>query len=141
MIFLSSGSLPLHLNAESIDGDGDMFGRNKKEIPPLQRRCRASIIQEALTLIAVANEAEIESLRSGDAEHTDAHELSRARVVLEAQTALTERIVLSRSSGVTMKEVSTELIRPVLDRSVVGDVAQSALDHALRSAQIQLAPE
>ncbi len=118
-----------------------MFGRRKREIPLLQRRCRASIIQEALTLIAVANKAETESSRSGDAESTDAQELSRAKVVLEAQTALTERIVLSQSSGLTMKEISTELIRPVLDRSVVGDVAQLALDHALHSARSQLTPE
>jgi hypothetical protein len=40
----------------------------------------------------------------------------------------------------TMKEVSTELIQPVLDKSVVGDVAQLALDHALRSAGNKLAP-
>lgn len=116
-----------------------MFHRRKKEIPPQQRRCRASIIQEALTLIAVANKAETESLRSGDAESTDAHELSRTNVVLEAQTALTERIVLSQASELTMREISTELIQPVLDRSVVGEVAQLALDHALRSAENKLA--
>jgi hypothetical protein len=118
-----------------------MFGRRKKEIPPLQRRCRASIIQEALTLIAVANKAETESLRSGDAESTDVQELSRAKVIREAQMVLIERIVLSQSSGLTMKEVSTELIRSVLEKSVVGEVAQLALDHALRSAQSQFAPE
>ena len=140
MISFSSGSPPLHLNAELINGDGDMFGRKKKEIPPLQRRCRSSIIQEALTLIAVANEAERESLRSGDAERTDAQELRRTEVVLKAQTTLTERIVLSQSSGLTMREISTELIQPVLARSVVGDVAQLALDHALRSAENKLAP-
>ncbi len=117
-----------------------MFGRRKKKIPPLQRRCRANIIQETLTLIAVANQAERESLQSGDAESTDAQELRRTKLVLEAQTALTERIVLSRSSGLTMKEISTELIQAVLDRSVVGDVAQLALNHALRSAQSKLAP-
>jgi len=117
-----------------------MFGRKKKEILPLQRRCRSSIIQEALTLIAVANEAERESLRSGDAEHTDAHELSRAKVLLDAQMALTECIVLSQSSELTMREISTELIQPVLDRSVVGEVAQLALDHALRSAENKFAP-
>jgi hypothetical protein len=33
MISLSSGMLPLHLNAESINGDGDMFGRNKIRNP------------------------------------------------------------------------------------------------------------
>jgi len=117
-----------------------MFGRRKKKIPPLQQRCRANIIQEALTLIAVANQAERESLQSGDAESTDAQELSRTKVVLEAQTMLTERIVLSQSSELTMREISTELIQPVLDRSVVGDVAQLALDHALRSAENKLAP-
>ncbi len=117
-----------------------MFGRKKKEILPLQRRCRSSIIQEALTLIAVANKAERESLQSGDPESTDAQELSRAKVVLEAQTALTERIVLGESSGLTMREISTELIEPVLDKSVVGDVAQLALHHALRSAENKLAP-
>ncbi|GMQ76181.1 MAG: hypothetical protein BMS9Abin01_1448 [Gammaproteobacteria bacterium] len=116
-----------------------MFHRRKKEIPPQQRRCRASIIQEALTLIAVANKAETESLRSGDAESTDAQELSRTKVVLEAQAALTERIVLSQASDLTMREISTELIQPVLDRSVVGEVAQLALDHALRSAENNLA--
>ena len=118
-----------------------MFGRRKKEIPPLQRRCRASIIQEALTLIAVANKAETESLRSGDAESTDAQELSRTKLVLEAQTMLTECIVLSQSSELTMREISTELIQPILDRSVVGDVAQLALAHAVRSAERKLAPE
>ena len=117
-----------------------MFGRRKKEIPLQQRRCRASIIQEVLALIAVANKAETESLLSGDPESTDAQELSRAKVVLEAQTALTERIVLSESSGLTMREISTELIEPVLDKSVVGDVAQLALRHALRSAENKLAP-
>ncbi len=116
-----------------------MFGRKKKEIPPLQRRCRASIIQEALTLIAVANQAERKSLQSGDAESTDVQELSRTKVVLDAQTMLTERIVLSQSSELTMREISTELIQPVLDRSVVGEVAQLALDHALRSAENNLA--
>ena len=87
-----------------------MFGRRKKKIPPLQRRCRANIIQETLTLIAVANQAERESLQSGDAESTDAQELSRTKVVLEAQTMLTERIVLSQSSELTMTEISTELM-------------------------------
>ena len=118
-----------------------MFGRRKREIPPLQRRCRASIIQEAMALIAVANQAERESLYSGNAESTDAQELSRTKLVLEAQTMLTERIVLSQSSELTLKEISAELIQPVLDRSVVGEVAQLALDHALRSAEQKLAPE
>jgi hypothetical protein len=118
-----------------------VFGRRRKEIPPRQRRCRANILQEALTLIAVANQAERESFRSGDAESTDAQELSRTKVVLEAQTTLTEGIVLSQSSELTMREISTELIQPVLDRSVIGDVAQLALDHALRSAQQKLVPE
>jgi hypothetical protein len=109
-----------------------MFGRKKKEIPALQARCRSSIIQEALTLIAVANKAESESLQSS--ENTDAQELCRTAVVLEAQTALTKRIVLSQSSDLTMREISTELIQPVLDRSVVGEVAQLALDQVLHSA-------
>ncbi len=118
-----------------------MFRRSKKEIPPLQRRCRASIIQEALALIVAANKAEAESLESGETESTDAHELYRAKVVLEAQTALIERIALSESSGLTMREISTELILPVLDKSVVGDVARLAIDHALRSAKKKLTPE
>lgn len=115
-----------------------MFRRKKKEIPPLQRRMRASIIQEALTLITVANKSETESLQYGDTERTDVQELSRAKVVLSAQKALIERIVLSQTSGLTMREISTELIQPVLERSVVGDVAQIALDHALRSAEKRL---
>jgi len=117
-----------------------MFHRKKKEIPALQQRCRSSIIQEVLTLIAVANQAEKESLRSGDAGGTDSHELCKTEVVLKAQTTLTKRIVLGQSSELTMKEISTELIQPVLDRSVVGEVAQLALDHALRSAESMLAP-
>jgi len=115
-----------------------MFGRRKKEIPLLQRRCRADIIQEAMRLIAVANKAESDSLQSGDAESTDAQELSRTRAVLEAQKALTERIIMSQMSELTMQEISTELIQPVIDRSVVGDVAQLALAHALRGAQKKL---
>jgi len=113
-----------------------MFRRKKKrEMTPLQRRCRASIIQEALNLIAIANRAETESLQSGDSENTDARELSRTKVVLDAQSALIQRIVMSQSSDLTMKEISSELIQPVLDRSVVGDVAHLALAHALRGAE------
>ena len=89
-------------------------------------------------LIAAANKVETECLHSSDAENTDAQELCRTKVVLTAQKALTERIVLSQLSGLTMKEISKELIAPVLDRSVIGDVAQLALDHALRSAEKQL---
>ena len=118
-----------------------MFGRRRKEIPLPQRRCRAHILQQALTLIAVANQAERESLRSGNAESTDVQEMSRAKVVLEAQRVLIERIVLSQSIGLTMREIFSELIEPVVDRSVVGDVAQLALNHALRSAEQKLAPE
>ena len=117
-----------------------MFFRRKKEIPLPQRRCRAGIVQEALALIAAANKAEAESLESGDAGSTNAHELYRAKVVVNAQTALTECIVMSQSSGLTMRQISMELIQPVVDRSVVGDVAQLALDHALRSAENKLAP-
>lgn len=115
-----------------------MFRRRKKEVPLLQQRCRASIIQEAMALIAVANKAERESLESGDAESTDAHELCRTKMVLEAQTALADRIVLSRASDLTMREISTELIRPIVDRSVVGDVAHLALKNALRKAERRL---
>lgn len=114
-----------------------MFGRKKKQIPALQSRHRSGIIQEALKLIAAANKAETESTRSS--ETTSAQELCRTAAVLEAQTALTERIVLSRSSELTMSEISTELIQPVLERSVIGDVAQLALDQALDSAQKRLA--
>lgn len=117
-----------------------MFRQKKKEIPSLQQRCRANITQEAMMLIAVANKVERESLQSGDAESTDAQELSRSKAVLEAQTVLVERIVLSQSSGLTMKEVSTELVDAVLDKSVVGDVAHLALNHALRTAERKLAP-
>ena len=114
-----------------------MFGRKKKEIPALQARCRSSIIQEALALIAVANKAESESLRSND--NTDVQELRRATAVLEAQTALTESIVLSQSSDLTLNEISAELIQPVLERSVVGEVAELALNEALHSAEEKLA--
>ncbi len=93
-----------------------------------------------MTLIAAANKAEAQSLESGGVGSTDAHELYRTRVVLEAQSALADRIAMSESSGLTIKEVATDLIQPVLDRSVVGDVAQLALDHALRSAENKLAP-
>lgn len=112
-----------------------MFRRRKREIPAAQRRARASIIQEAMTLIAVANRAERESQQSGDAEATDAQEICRTRAVLDAQNALTERILLGRSNALSMGEISSELIQPVLDRSVVGDVAELAIHHALRGAE------
>ena len=117
-----------------------MFGRKKKEILPLQRRCRDSILREALALIAAANKAEAESLESGDAESTDVHEFYRVKAVLEAETALTERIASSASSGLTMREISKELIQPILDSSVVGEAAQLSLDYALRSADSKLKP-
>jgi hypothetical protein len=112
-----------------------MFRQRKKKLSPLQSRCRSVVAQEALTLIAVANKAETESIESGDAESTDVQELRRAKAVLAAQTTLTECILLGRSSGLTLREISTELIQPVVDRSVIGDVARLALDHAIRDAE------
>lgn len=115
-----------------------MFGRKKKEIPPRMRRCRANIVQEALALIAVANRAERESLESEDAESTDARELCKTRAVLDAQAALTECIVLGRDNDLSMREISDELIQPVLERSVVSDVAELAIGYAVRNAEARL---
>ena len=106
--------------------------RQKRESPSGQRQRRILILRETLTLVRTANEAESESTRHGSLESTSPRELARSRVVSNAQRVLIEQIRRGLESGMTLEDITSEVIEPVIQESVVGDVARFAIDEALR---------
>ena len=112
-----------------------MFWRKReKNISADLKQRRADIVRDTVSLVKVANAAEAQSTRDGKLEDTTARELARARAVRDAQRLLVEDIVRGFNSGLTFEELAKELIDPVVDQAVIGDVARYALGQVIRDA-------
>ena len=112
-----------------------MFWRKReKNISPDLKQRRADIVRDTVSLVKVANAAEAQSSRDGKLEDTTPRELARARAIRDAQRLLVEDIVRGFNSGLTFEELSRELIEPVVEQAVVGDVARYALGQVIRDA-------
>ena len=112
-----------------------MFWRKReKSVSADLKQRRADIVRNTVTLVKVANEAEAQSSREGKLEDTTARELARARAVRDAQRLLVEDIVRGFNSGLTFEELSNELIDPVVEQAIIGDVARYALGKVIRDA-------
>lgn len=118
-----------------------MFRRRKTSASAAQQKQRRIIVlRDTLNLVRVANDAELESTRSGSLESTTPQELARSRAVRHAQRLLVEHLVRGFESGLTLEDLTSEIIDPVVDESLVGDVARFAIDEALRSASEKASP-
>ena len=109
------------------------WGR-KKEDPSRQRQSRVIILRDTLNLVRVANEIESESESNRDLKSTTPQDLARSRMVRNAQRVLTEQILRGFKSGLSLEDITAEVIEPVVDESKVGDVARFAIEEALRGA-------
>ena len=108
-----------------------MFRWGKPKGTEVQRKqSRVIILRDTLTLVRVANEVESEG--GHDLKSTTSQDLARSRMVRNAQRVLTEHILRGLRSGLSWKEITSEVIDPVVDESQVGDVARFALEEALR---------
>jgi len=112
--------------------------RRKKENPSRQSQSRVIILRDTLTLVRVANEIESESESGHDSRSTTPQDLVRSRMVRNAQRVLTEQILRGFKSGLSLEDITTEVIEPVVDESAVGDVARFAIEEALRGADDEL---
>ena len=111
------------------------WGRKRKTAAQ-QRQSRVIILRDTLTLVRLANEVESESDR--DLKSTSPQDLARSRMVRNAQQALTEHILWGFESGLSLEDITGEVIAPVVDESAAGDVARFAIEEALRGADRKL---
>jgi hypothetical protein len=106
----------------------------KRKSPAQQKQRRIIILRDTLTLVRVANEVESEEARTSSLKSTTSRDLARSRLVRNAQRILTEQILRGFESGLSLEDITSEVIGPVVDESVIGDVARFAIDEALRGA-------
>ena len=110
--------------------------RKKREPSELARQLCSALTRDMMELVRVANEAEREGSRDG--ESTDVRELARLARVKHAQTVFLDHVVRGCDSGLTLAEISHDVIDPVVEKSVVGEVAWYAINQALNSANRRL---
>jgi len=112
--------------------------RKKAERSGLTRQLRSVLIRDTMELVRIANEAEQESAKEAGSETTDVREVARIARVHDAQKAFRDHVVTCCDNGLTLSEISIEVINPVVEKSVVGDVAWYAINQAMSSANRRL---
>ncbi|MDX1434934.1 MAG: hypothetical protein R3286_21005 [Gammaproteobacteria bacterium] len=112
--------------------------RNQRESSELVRQLRTVLTRHTMELVRVANEAEREGIRAGGPENTDVRELVRIARVQHAQNVFLDQVLRGCETGLTLAEISHEVIDPVVEKSVVGEVAWYAINQAMSSANRRL---
>lgn len=106
--------------------------RRKRNTAAQQSQSRVIILRDTLTLVRVANE--VESKSDHDVSITTHQDLARSRMVRNAQRVLTEHILRGFQSGLSLEDITDEVIAPVVDESALGEVARFAIEEAVRGA-------
>ena len=88
-----------------------------------------------VTLISLANRLERGSLKTGNVEVTNAREVIQARELIAAQDELSKALRKAYSSGLAPREIRTGVVEPVLETSIVGDLAWMVINQALEGAR------
>lgn len=114
-----------------------MFRRvTKRKSAAKQKLSRVIILRDTLTLVRLANEVESES--DSDLTKTTPQDLARSRMVRNAQRVLTEQLVRGFDSGLSLEDITGEVIDPVIEEAPAGEVARFAIEEALRGADRKL---
>ena len=113
-----------------------MFGWRRKQrgSKELDQQLRTALIRHTMELVRVANEAEREGIRAGGVDNTDVRELVRIARVQHAQNVFLDHVVRGCDSGLTLSEITHEVIDPVVEKSVMGEVAWFAINQAMSTA-------
>lgn len=90
--------------------------------------------KSTLTLISVANRAESQSSKNVGVEFTDATEVAMAREVIDAQQEMIHAVKLACRSGLSLEEIHHNVVDPVIDASVVGEVAWMLINQVIAGA-------
>ena len=115
-----------------------IWRRKKRAAARITGQLRSVLIRDTMELVRIANEAEQESQREAGPENTDVREVVRITRVHDAQRAFLDHVVKCCHSGWTLSEISVEVINPIVEKSVVGDVAWYAINQAMSSANRRL---
>jgi len=115
------------------------LGRKNNRPDEEVRRFHCAIRHQTHLLITVANRAEAESMRRGDPESTDESEVALAQALVAAQREVVDAILGGCARGLRLEEVVQHVVRPVIDQSVVGDVASIAVNQVIDTARARVA--
>ena len=113
-----------------------MFGSKPKSTTGAARNpSHQEIRHHAGSLISIANRAEAESLKSGEPTITNSGEVLMARELLSAQEELLKSVETAMNCGSSMDEIQTQVFEPVMESSVVGDVAWLVVQNVIAEAK------
>ena len=87
------------------------------------------------SLISIANRAEAASLSSGEPTITNAGEVLMARELLAAQEVLLKSLETALVRGNSLDEIQTHVFEPVIESSVVRDVAWLVIQNVMAQAK------
>lgn len=95
----------------------------------VQKQCKFNIKLNTKTLVSVANRADAHIRENGETVNESDQEQ-----VYNAQGALLKDIILGCSNGLTLDEIESTVIQPVLDELHVTEGALFAIQHVINSA-------
>ena len=113
-----------------------MFGSKPKSTTGATRNpSHQEIRHHTGSLISIANRAEAASLKSGEPTITNSGEVVMARELLSAQEELLKSVETAMNRGSSMVEIETQVFEPVMESSVVGDVAWLVVQNVIAEAK------
>lgn len=113
-----------------------MFGSKPKSTTGAARNpSHQEIRHHTGSLISIANRAEAASLKSGEPTITNAGEVLMARELLSAQEELLKSVETAMNRGSSVDEIQTQVFEPVMESSVVGDVAWLVVQNVIAEAK------
>jgi hypothetical protein len=86
-------------------------------------------------LIGIANRVEARTTKSTGLETTNANEVIAARELIGAQEDFLRALQSAHRAGVAWSEIKTDVIEPVLESSVVGDLAWLTINQMIMRAE------
>lgn len=101
----------------------------RKATQAAANQCKVNIRFATKTLVSVSNKAD-ENIHSSGGITND----SDVRKVVKAQKGLLTDIILGHSNELTIEEMRTDVISPVLEQLVVSEGASLAVEHVIETA-------
>lgn len=109
--------------------------KKRTEDAPQYGQYRYEVKQQTATLISIANRAEADSANNGSPEVTNASEVVLARQLIAAQGEMLKAVKAACAFGLTIEHIQHDIVEPVLEAAVVGDLAWMLVNQVLSSAK------
>ena len=109
--------------------------KKQAETEPQYGQSRYEIKQQTATLISIANRAEAHSTKNDSPEVTNAGEVVLARQLMAAQDEMLKAVKAACACGLAVEDIQRDMVEPVLEAAVVGDVAWLLVSQVLKSVK------